>query len=97
MKTIGNSGDPLQLKIMIGVAKIFYMTNTLKLLPFLIEPDHLNNWLEFVVAILDSQQDAQSTLVQPTDDMSQIEALDKTDWWKLKGICCKISVKLYQK
>jgi hypothetical protein len=55
MKTIGNSGDPLQLKIMIGVAKIFYMTNTLKLLPFLIEPDHLNNWLEFVVAILDSQ------------------------------------------
>jgi len=37
---------------MIGVMKIFYMTNTLKLMPFLIEPDKLNNWIDIVVAIL---------------------------------------------
>jgi len=82
---------------MIVIAKIFFMLNTLKLLPFLIEPGRLSNWIEFVVAILDSQQDPSSHLVQPTDDMSTIEQLDKSDWWKLKGICAKISVKLYQK
>jgi hypothetical protein len=29
--------------------------------------------------------------------MDEIEALEKTEYWKLKGICAKISVKLYSK
>jgi hypothetical protein len=95
MSTIQNAGEPNQLKIMINVAKIFNMCNTLKLLPFLIEPGRLNNWIEIIVAILDSQQDPASHLVQLSDDMHQIARLDKEDWWKLKGIFTKISVKLY--
>ena len=29
--------------------------------------------------------------------MEMINKLDKDDWWKLKAICCKCSLKLYQK
>ena len=95
--TIGRADSPNQLKLMIGVAKIFQMCNALQLLPFLMEPGRLGNWVEFVVAILDSQQDNSSQLVQLTDDMHLIEQLDKSEWWKLKAICSKISLKLYQK
>jgi hypothetical protein len=38
-----------------------------------------------------------SQLVQMTDDMHMIDSLDRSEWWKLKGICSKISLKLYQK
>ena len=51
---VGNANEPNQLRIMIGVAKIFFQCNTLRLLPFFIQPGRLNNWIEFVVAILDS-------------------------------------------
>lgn len=29
--------------------------------------------------------------------MDDIAKRDKDDWWKLKAICCKVSLKLYQK
>jgi hypothetical protein len=53
MAMINASGEPLQLQMMTIIAKIFYMCNYVKLLPFLIEPGRLNNWVEFVVMILD--------------------------------------------
>ena len=80
---------------LIAIAKIFFMCNTLKLLPFLIEEGRLNNWIEFLVSILDNSPDP--SLCQQTDDLNAIENLDKNDYWVLKGICCKISVKMYQK
>lgn len=82
---------------MILVAKIFYMCNTAKILPMLVEPGAMKNWIDIFVAILDQQPDASSPLVQKTDNLEQIEALDKEEWWKLKAICTKISLKLYNK
>jgi hypothetical protein len=86
-----------QMKILILISKIFYMCNTMKLQPDLVVPGALKNWIDIFVSILDSDQDASSGLIQPTDKADQIEVLDKHDWWKLKGICSKISLKLYQK
>ena len=86
-----------QMKILILISKIFYMCNTMKLQPDLVVPGALKTWIDIFVSILDSDQDASSGLIQPTDKADQIEVLDKHDWWKLKGICSKISLKLYQK
>ena len=71
------------------------MFNTLKMLPFLVEAGRLDNWIEFVVAILDSTPEP--SLSTQTVDMEAIDRLDNHDQWKLKGICSKISVKIYQK
>ncbi len=32
-----------------------------------------------------------------TTSKAEIEQKDKSEWWKLKGICCKISLKLQQR
>lgn len=95
--TIQDMSHSLHYKKLILIAKIFYMCNTLRLLPFLIEPGRLDNWIEFVVAILENQPAEGDQLVQLTTDMATIDQLDKSDYWNLKGICSKISVKLYQK
>ena len=94
---ISRSDSPNQLQIMILISKIFYMCIHVKLLPFLVEPGKLNNWIEIFAAVLDSQQDPSSHLVQLTDDMSTLAELNNHEWWKLKGICARISVKLYGK
>ena len=77
------------------VAKIFYMSNHLKLQPLLLANGRLGVWVNYFVTILEYQQDANSELVVQTASEQQIDMLDKTDWWKLKGICSKISVKLF--
>ena len=66
-----------QLKILILIAKIFYMCNTMKLQPDLVRPGALQVWIDIFVSILESDQDAASPLVQPTDKADQIEILDK--------------------
>lgn len=71
------------------------MTNHLKLQPLLMVNGRLGVWINYFVTILDTQQDANSELVAQTGSEKQIDMLDKTDWWKLKGICSKISVKLF--
>lgn len=80
---------------MIIICKIFYMCNSMRILPMLLEPGKLSNWIDIIVTILNTRQDPNSQLEQLTDDMNVIEQLDKHEWWKLKGICCKISIKLY--
>lgn len=45
------------------VARIFYMSNQMKLLSFLYEQGQLQMWINIFVAILDSQQDPSSELV----------------------------------
>ncbi len=91
------SGNEYQLKTMIIVAKIFFMVNYMKIDPSLIETDNIDAWINIFVSILESAQEPTSFLVQPTDDMAQIEMLDNHEWWKLKAICSKIAVKIYQK
>ena len=54
METIQNVGSPNQLKFMILISKIFYMCNTMKVMPFLLEAGKLSNWIEIIVAILES-------------------------------------------
>ena len=95
--TIQNSGSPNQFKIMILVSKIFYMSNYMKVLPFLVQPGKLEIWVNYFASILDSQQDASSSLVAQTTSADEIDQLDKQEWWKLKAICSKISVKLFAK
>lgn len=82
---------------MILVSKIFHMSNYMKILPCLVQPGRLATWINFFVSILDSQQDATSSLVCQTTSAAEIDQLDKQEWWKLKAICSKISVKLFQK
>lgn len=82
---------------MILISKIFYMCNTMKLQPDLLLPGALKTWIDIFVSILDSEIGPESGLTQLTDKADQIEILDSQDWWKLKGICSKISLKLYQK
>ena len=97
MQTFSDMSHPLSSKKLVIIAKIFYMCNTLNLLPHLIEPDRIDNWIEFVVQVLDHQLPEGDKLIEPTLDMNLIDSLDKSDYWTLKGICSKISVKLYQK
>ena len=58
ISTIQNITGNGQMEKLIAIAKIFYMCNTLKLLPFLIEAGRLDNWIEFLVSILDNAPDA---------------------------------------
>ena len=92
---VQNTGSPNQFKIMKLVAKIFYMSNHLKLQPLLMVNGRLGVWVNYFVTILEYQQDPSSELVMQTASAQQIDMLDKSDWWKLKGICSKISVKLF--
>ena len=88
---------PDHFKKLILIAKIFYMCNTMKLIPSLIEPNKLNNWIEFLFSIIGNQRADGDPLITLTDSADAIDQLDKSDYWTLKGICCKISIKLYQK
>ena len=46
IKTIQTiNGDTEQLRLLVLIAKIFFMSNTLKLLPFLVEAGRLENWV----------------------------------------------------
>lgn len=97
IQTIQDMSHPLSIKKLILIAKIFFMCNSLSLLPFLTEPGKLDNWIQFIVSILEHQVEPNDPLIQPTDDMNVIEQLDQSDYWQLKATCCRISVKLYQK
>jgi len=82
---------------MIIISKIFFMMNFLKPVPWLIHSGKICYWIECFVFLLQSQQDAGSFLIEQTDDTEKIEFLDNQDWWKLKAICSKISLRLFSK
>lgn len=73
------------------------MSNYMKVLPFLVQPGKLETWVNYFASILDSQQDASSSLIAQTTSADEIDQLDKQEWWKLKAVCSKISVKLFAK
>lgn len=94
---VAEQGSPTQLETMILVLKIFHLTNYHQLLPCMLKMERLAPWIDFVVSILDSRLDANDVRQVPTNRTVEIEQRDKEDWWKLKAICCKISLKLYQR
>jgi hypothetical protein len=55
ISTVQDMSQPAQFKLLIAIAKIFHMSNNLRLLPFLVEPGRLDNWVNFVVAVLSNQ------------------------------------------
>ena len=89
--------SPTQLETMILILKIFHLANHLQLLPCMMQMDRLTPWIEFMVNILDVRLPDNDYRQKQTNSTEEIEKLDKEDWWKLKGICCKISLKLYQR
>lgn len=59
------------------------------------QPGKTNSWVQFFKGILDiSLGDQYET---PTEDSAQVEMLDKSEFWKLKGIVAQITLKLFQK
>ena len=96
-ETSANGENPYQMQMMILILKIFNMMNYSRIAPCLYEVGKIRPWIEFIVQILDAQQDVNSHLVKWTDKQDEIDKLDKDDWWKLKSICAKNSLKLYQK
>lgn len=67
IQTCNDMSSPLHFKKLILIAKIFYMCNTMKLLPFLVEPGRLDVWIDFITNILDHQNPDDSPLIQQTD------------------------------
>jgi len=54
IQTLQDMSTPNHFKKLILIAKIFHMCNIQSLLPFLIEPGRIDNWIEFIVSILDN-------------------------------------------
>jgi len=52
-------------------------------------------WITFFKGILETNLGPEYET--PTEQASQIEALDKTPFWKLKGIVAQSTLKLFQK
>jgi hypothetical protein len=70
---------------MIVTAKIFYMLNTTKIQPSLIQYDQNGNcligsWIDVLIGILGTTGE-DSSLLQKTDDPDAIEQLDNHEWW----------------
>jgi hypothetical protein len=70
MKVISEKGE---LKFMVILSKIFLMSNTIKILPFLIEQGRIGVWVNFFVSVLSNQLDGSNQLVQKTEVVDHIE------------------------
>lgn len=92
-----DGGNPHQMDVMVLILKIFFFLNYSGISPCLIQPGRIRPWIEFMVQILDATQDSGNPLVKWTDNLSEIQKLDKEPWWQLKAICAKNSLRLYQK
>lgn len=89
--------NPHQMEMMVLIQKIFFFFNYSGIALYLIQPGKIRPWIEFIVQILDAQQDPNSPLTKWTDKLEEIQKLDKESWWQLKATCAKNSLKLYQK
>jgi hypothetical protein len=57
-------GTDDQLKKLILIAKIFYMVNTIRIPPFLIEPGKIDNWVNFIVFFMEHGLDSNDPRVK---------------------------------
>ncbi len=63
----------------------FHLLFKLDICPYFIEnPPRLDSWMAFFIGILQTSLGEQ--FETPTESAGQIEELDKTEFWRLKGI-----------
>lgn len=71
------------------VCKVFYVSNQLQVCPFLMEDHNMDPWIQFFKTILDMPTPAD--LRDPTFETEEIQRRDKNIFWKIKGICSKLT------
>ena len=62
------TGAEDQLKKLTLIAKIFYMVNTIKIPPFLVEAGRIDNWINFIVFIMEHDLATSDPLIQMTQN-----------------------------
>lgn len=92
---LGNLDNEIALRILYLICKIFYVSNQLKIAPFLIENGALNPWMLFFKQLLD--QPIQDHFESVTENSDEIHKRDKSIQWKIKGLAAKITYRLFSK
>ena len=79
------------------IAKIFYLSNQLKISPYLSDDRgaNLDPWILLLKTIMDRPVPAE--LDSPTEDMDEIQRRDSHICWKLKGIASQCTYRLFSK
>lgn len=77
------------------VCKVFYVSNQLQVSPFLMEDQHMDPWVQFFKTILDMP--APEELKTATDNNEEINSRNKNIFWKIKGICSKLTYRMMVK
>ena len=77
------------------IAKVFYNSNQLILCPFLQQNNAIAPWMQFFKTLLDNPVPPE--LESQIEDMDEIAERDKTIHWKIKGICAKLTYRIFSK
>ena len=93
-KLTNSTGEHNQ-EMMILVFKIFLMANRMQLLPMMMDENKAVPWFSLLVSIITKTLTNDDELVVKNSSKVMIEKRDKSDWWKLKGICCKLMLRLF--
>jgi hypothetical protein len=88
---------PCRCELLILVFKIFHLANGLQLLPCMQQSERLSPWTAAITGVLGASLGPADWRAVPVSTTAEIEARDKDEWWKLKAICCKITLKLFQR
>lgn len=92
---IGQSDNEEALHIFHLICKVFYAANQLQVVPGLKEVDKLKPWLEFFKTMM--ELNVPEALGSPEEDMNIIADRDKSYLWKIKGMACRITYRLFSK
>lgn len=77
------------------VCKVFYTCNQLQMCPYLMESNHLNPWMQFFKTIIDLP--LPEALSAISTDPDEIQQKNKEIHWKIKGVACKVTYKIFMK
>jgi hypothetical protein len=77
------------------ICKVFYVSNQMKMSPYLMQANNLDPWIMFFKTILDME--CPESLKTPTESTVEIQARDKSIFWKIKGITAKITYRVFVK
>lgn len=92
---IANKENEDALFMMHLVCKVFYSSNQLQMCPHLMEENRLDPWIQFFKTILDMEVPA--NLSGATHETEEIIRRDKHIFWKIKGICSKLTYRMFVK
>lgn len=79
------------------IAKIFYLSNQLYITPYLSMDKgvNLDAWISFFKNLMD--RPVPEALDSMTEDMEEIERRDKHICWKIKGVACQTTYRMFSK